>query len=68
MSPESSHALPTIEVLRELAAVQGVAARDDDLEAVLGFLATILPALRELEAELPPDTALAGLYLPEGPV
>ncbi len=49
---------PDIAFLRELAAVQGVAAEDADLEAVLGFLRLILPALAELERLLPPETTL----------
>ena len=41
--------LPSLEELRALARVQGVEPTDADLEGVLGFLATVLPALRELE-------------------
>ncbi len=58
MSPESN-AQPSLEFLRELAARQGVAPDDADLEAVLGFLNVILPALAELERTLPPETAPA---------
>ncbi len=47
---------PTLEFLRELAARQGVAPDDADLEAVLGFLNVILPALAEIEQTLPPET------------
>jgi hypothetical protein len=43
--------------LRALAERQGVEPSDEDLEAVLGFLAGILPALEELEKLLPPDAA-----------
>jgi hypothetical protein len=52
-------------VLRALARAQGVEAGDDDLAAAAGFLATILPALREIEATVPPGTAPAGLFAPE---
>lgn len=48
-------AVPSRELLRELAAVQGVEATDDDVEAVLGFLQVLGPALQELEAQLPQD-------------
>ncbi len=50
-----SNLQPTLEFLRELAARQGVAADDADLEAVLGFLNVILPALAEIERTLPPE-------------
>jgi hypothetical protein len=53
MGQESSQ----LEVLRALAAQQGVEPSDHDLEAVLGFLETILPALAALEEELPPEAA-----------
>jgi len=64
MTNESTQ-LPTVEELRALARVQGVEPTDTDLEGVLGFLRTVLPALRELEQgtgrEIPP----AGMYLPD---
>jgi hypothetical protein len=41
--------------LRALAERQGVEPTDEDLEAVLGFLDTVLPALAELEDLLPAD-------------
>lgn len=47
----------SLEPLRELAARQGVSPDDADLEAVLGFLTRILPALEDLERRLPEDTA-----------
>lgn len=50
-SPESSG----IERLREVAAAQGVTPGDEDLEAVLDFLTRILPALDELERQLPAE-------------
>ena len=56
--------LPTLDELRALARVQGVEPTDADLEAVLGFLATVLPALRELEERTGRDVPPAGLYLP----
>ena len=52
MSFESS----AIERLREEAAAQGVSATDEDLEAVLDFVARILPALEEIQRRVPPET------------
>lgn len=46
----------SVESLRRVAEAQGVSPSDEDLEAVLGFLTRILPALAELEKQLPPDT------------
>jgi hypothetical protein len=46
-----------IAFLRALAERQGVEPTDEDLEAVVGFLETILPALEELEESLPPEAA-----------
>ena len=46
---------PSVDVLRELAAQQGVAATDADLEAVLRFLRVLLPQLAELERLLPAE-------------
>ena len=46
-----------LSVLREQARRQGVEPTDEDLEAVVGFLAGILPALAELEELLPEDAA-----------
>jgi hypothetical protein len=46
----------SLEQLREIAALQGVLPTDEDLEAVLGFLIRILPALEEIEEQLPPET------------
>ena len=62
---DESTPLPTLEELRALARVQGVEPTDDDLEAVLGFLATVLPSLRELEDATSRAIAPAGLYLPD---
>lgn len=55
MGAESS----SLDLLRQLAARQGVFPTDEDLEAVLPFLDAIVPALEELERTIPPDTALA---------
>jgi len=41
--------------VRALAERQGVEPTDEDLEAVFGFLAGILPALADLEELLPAD-------------
>ena len=55
MGAESS----SLDLLRQLAARQGVFPTDEDLEAVLPFLEAIVPALEELERMLPPGTAPA---------
>jgi hypothetical protein len=64
MAAESTP-VPSLDELRALARAQGVDPSDADLEGVLGFLRTVLPALRELEEgtgrEIPP----AGMYLPD---
>jgi hypothetical protein len=44
-----------ISCLRALAERQGVEPTDEDLEAVVEFLARIVPALEELERLLPSD-------------
>jgi hypothetical protein len=55
MCPESS-LIPSVEHLREAAAAQGVHIDDADIEGVLDFLTRIMPALREIEEQLPPET------------
>ncbi|MGH3137995.1 MAG: hypothetical protein ACRDPV_16035 [Gaiellaceae bacterium] len=55
MDTESS----SLDLLRQLAARQGVFPTHEDLEAVLPFLDAILPALEELERTVPPDTVPA---------
>jgi hypothetical protein len=50
MGPQSS-----LDFLREFAARQGVEPSDEDLEAVQGFLAAILPELERLEQLLAPE-------------
>jgi hypothetical protein len=57
----------SLALLRELAARQGVSPDNADLEAVLGFLDAILPALEDLEQRIPPTTPPAGLYVPDTP-
>jgi hypothetical protein len=52
-------------VLLALARLQGVEPTEEDLDAVAGFLASILPALPELEARLERDVPPAGLFHPE---
>ena len=64
MTNESTQ-LPTVEELRALARVQGVEPTDADLEGVLGFLRTVLPALRELEQGTGREILPAGMYLPD---
>jgi hypothetical protein len=44
------------DLLRAIAELQGVSPSDEDLEAVRGFLDTVLPALEDIERRLPPDT------------
>ena len=63
MTSDSSPPLSQ-EELRATARAQGVDPSDADLEAVGAFLATILPALRELEDETDRTVPPAGLYLP----
>jgi hypothetical protein len=55
MATESSPAEPSVQLLRSLAAQQGVHPEDSDLESVLGFLCLILPALADLERRLPQE-------------
>jgi hypothetical protein len=55
MCAESS-LIPSVEHLREAAAAQGVRIEDEDIEGVVGFLTRILPALRDIEEQLPPET------------
>ena len=62
---DESTPLPTVEELRALARVQGVEPTDADLEGVLGFLRTVLPALRELEERTRRDVPPAGMYHPD---
>jgi hypothetical protein len=57
MATESSLGEPSIELLRSLAAQQNIHPEDADLEAVLGFLRLILPALADIEERLPADFA-----------
>jgi hypothetical protein len=56
--------VPSLEELRALARLQGVDPTDEDLAAVTGFLATILPELAELESRVDADVPPAGLFLP----
>jgi hypothetical protein len=46
---------PSLDVLRELAAQQGVEPSDEDLEAAAGFLRVLLPQLRRLEELVPAE-------------
>jgi hypothetical protein len=62
---DQSTPLPSLDELRALARVQGVEPTDADLEGVQGFLATVLPTLRELEEATSRDIPPAGLYLPD---
>jgi hypothetical protein len=62
---DDSTPLPTLEELRALACAQGVEPTDADLAGVLGFLATVLPALRELEERTGREIPPAGMYLPD---
>jgi len=62
----NSSPVPSLEVLRALARAQGVEPEDDDLTAASRFLDTILPALRQIEADIPPGTPPVGLSDPQG--
>jgi hypothetical protein len=55
MCAESS-LIPSVEHLREVGAAQGVHIEHEDIEGMLGFLTRILPALRDIEEQLPPET------------
>ena len=57
---ESNPQQPSVDELRAQAAALGVAPSDADLEAVLGFLTRILPALEEIERQLPLEVAPTG--------
>lgn len=63
--PSDSSPVPPRDVLLALARLQGVEPTEEDLDAVAGFLASILPALPELEARLERDVPPAGLFHPE---
>ena len=65
MAGDESTPLPSLEELRALARVQGVDPTDTDLDGVLGFLRTVLPALQELEERTGRDVPPAGMYLPD---
>ena len=54
-------------MLRALARMQGVEPSDEDLEAVAGFLAAILPELPAIEVRLARSDVPAGPFLPEDP-
>jgi hypothetical protein len=54
MEPQSSR----VELLRDVAARQGVEPSDDDLEAVQSFLDAILPELARLEEQLAPEAPI----------
>ena len=64
MSSDSTP-LPSLAELRALARLQGIEPTDDDLDAVLGFLATVLPTLRALEEQTGRDIPPAGMYYPD---
>ena len=64
MAAESTP-VPSLDELRALALAQGVDPTDADLEGVLGFLRTVLPALRELEEGTGRDVPPAGMYFPD---
>lgn len=48
-----------LELLRALCERQGVSPTDADLEAVRGFVDRVVPALAEIERQLPKDVELA---------
>jgi hypothetical protein len=49
-----------------MATTLGVEPSDEDLRAVSGFLAVLLPAFRELEELVPPTVVPAAVFRPEG--
>ncbi len=53
--------MPPPDVLRALAAAQGVTVGPEDLERVSRFLAGLMPAWEELEALLEPEAVPLGL-------
>ena len=59
-----SGAVPSLDYLREAAALQGVYPNDEDLEAVRGFLAVLLPAFTELDSLIPRGTVPAAMFVP----
>jgi hypothetical protein len=59
-----SEQTPSIEYLRAAAALQGVHAHDDDLEAARGFLSVLLPSFAVLESLTPDGTVPAGMFVP----
>lgn len=63
--PDDSSPSLTLAELRSVAHAQGVDPTEADLEAVIRFLATIVPALRAIEEETTRDVPPAGMYLPE---
>lgn len=62
--PALTDSAPSLDLLRVLAAQQGVHPEDADLEAVQGFLSVLLPAFAELERLVPASTVPAGMFLP----
>ena len=52
------------ELLKAIAAQQGVAIQEADLEAVMAFLRVLLPQLQEIEAIVEADTVPARLFQP----
>lgn len=57
--------MPSLDELRSLARGLGIEPYDEDLEAATAFLTSILPALREIEEELPRETRPASLFTPD---
>lgn len=64
MNSQSSLRTPSVQHLRDRCLAEGVEPGDDDLEGVVAFLDTILPALGLIEASLGAGDAVAGLHLP----
>ena len=56
--------MPSLEELRSLARALGIEPEDEDLETAATFLSAILPALREIEEQIPPETRPAALFMP----
>jgi len=60
-----SSPVPSLDELRSLARGLGIEPYDEDLESAAVFLTSILPVLREIEEDLPPETRPAALFTPE---
>jgi hypothetical protein len=58
---------PDVELIRNLAGLEGVSPDDADVENVLEYLSVLLPKLEELRPLIPSNTTPAALFLPVEP-